>query len=214
MVSSPECAVRVHVGADTIGDTVTRRECSRLFAAAKHSRKEPDDRIGHHCRGKRSVRQDVVADRKGFVHQRFRDTFVDAFVVAADDNQMGFLREPARGRLVEAPSRRSHQHDMRVWRRHGLDRLEEGAGLHQHSRPAAVGAVVGGPARVAGEVSGIDRPDLRRAHGDRAFHHAFAGESVEHRRKERDDVDAHHGRTPRTWRPQPRPRPLPPLPRA
>ena len=101
----------------------------------------------------------------------------------------------APGRLLPegAPLGR-HRDDARAGAAEAFDGLEEGLGLHQHARAAAVGLVVQRAAGVVREVAQVHGADVGGAHGRRATQDALPEEALQHPREDRHHVDAQRHR--------------------
>ena len=151
---------------------------------------QPPPRVRHHRRRQRAVRQHVVADAQLLVSQQRQGPFVDALVVAADEDEVPLPRQPAGRLLTERRALRRHGDHARPRPAEAFHRLEERLGLHQHPGAPAIGVVVQRAPRVVREVAQVHRVELRRAHRRRAPHDAFAEEAFEHPREHRQHVDA------------------------
>ena len=113
----------------TIREGLSRR---RRFAA-KRSRQQANGRIDDYQRGRLASRQNIVANRNFVGHQRFRDALVNAFVTAANQNELFAqwqIRPPAIA-LKRATLRRKQDDALfrsgsvsRRWRRPAIQLLQ------------------------------------------------------------------------------------------
>src|SRR4029079_13502061 len=74
----------------------------------------------------------------------------------------------------------------------GLDSPEERFRLKHHPRTAAIRNIVDHPMAVCSELAQISGRNLARSAFDRTADDARPQRVLDHRRKNRDDVDAHH----------------------
>jgi hypothetical protein len=124
---------------------VAERFVARTFVVAQNSGQQPRDRVNHHHRGQRAVRQHIIADGQLVVRQRFPHPLVKTFVMAGDEQQI-FLPAPVRARwpgqtffpTATAKSRASFRASNFPPLQRAVQRLQ------QHSRPAAKRPVVHG----------------------------------------------------------------------
>ena len=75
------------------------------------------------------------------------------------------------------------------WPREFLDPIHQWFGLHQHARPAPVGAVVNGAVTVRGPVSQVVGFDSREPALPRHANKGLGQEVVEQARKDRENID-------------------------
>ena len=115
---------------------------ARTFVVAQNSGQQPRDRVNHHHRRQRAVRQHIIADGQFVVGQRLAHAFVKTFVTAADQQQIFFLRKFARNFLRKFSSARRKQNHFRFFALQTFNRFKERFDFQQHSRSAAERFVV------------------------------------------------------------------------
>ena len=137
--------------------------------------------------------QDIVSDAYLFGNQVFTDTFVNAFVVAAKDDDVLFHGELVAQRLVEHLAVGAHVDDLIVVplafqvADAVVDRLDH----HHHARAGGKRVVVHLVVLVGAVVTQVVQSDFHNALVDGAFDDGFGEGSLKHFRENRDDVDAH-----------------------
>ncbi|MEO0017126.1 MAG: hypothetical protein RLZZ522_409 [Verrucomicrobiota bacterium] len=114
----------------------------RGLIAAEGSGEEPDTGVGDHHGSKVAGGKHVVADRELTINKGLADASVDAFVVAADEDQMLFSGQGPGVGLAELVTGRAHQEDLGGGSSQGFDSREERFTEHHLAGAAAVGTVV------------------------------------------------------------------------
>jgi hypothetical protein len=112
---------------------------------------EPRDRLHQDQRRQLTARHDVVADRNLFRRETVDHALVEPLVPAAQDREVGFTRELANERLVQASARGRHREHAAAIGVERLDRREQRLGLHHHAGTAPERRVVHGAMGVGGE---------------------------------------------------------------
>ena len=123
---------------------------------------------------------------------------IDPFVMAANDNEMRFLRKLVRHLLIKPPPGGRHQNDFRLsmfdvcWLvfkifHGGKNRFR----LHHHPLPAAKGRVINHVMFVGCPIAQVVNVNIRDSFFLRAFHDALAQWRTTDLRKQRDDIDLH-----------------------
>lgn len=163
----------------------------RRLRITQHARQQAHHRIRHHQRGQRPVGQHIVTNGNLLIDQMVRHPLIHPLVVAGNKNQMPLRRQPPRRCLVEACSRGGHQHHPRIRTTQRLQRQAHRFDLQHHPRAATVRWLIRHPMFPRRPIPQVAHTDLRRALLPRNTQHAFAENSVAHRRKQSQDVDFH-----------------------
>lgn len=135
----------------------------RGLIAAEGSGEEPDAGVGDHHGGEVAGGEHVVADREFPINKGLADASVDAFVVAADEDQMLFSGQGPGVGLAELFTGRAHQEDLGGGSSQGFDSREEGFTEHHLAGAAAVGTVVDPAVFVLGEIAQLVDADVAEA---------------------------------------------------
>lgn len=153
---------------------------------------EAGDGVGHYEGREFASGEDVIADGEGFVAEVGADPFVDALVVAADEDDVFFGGETFGDGLGEEVTAGVGEDDSGVF----VSReAAEGGGneihFEDHSGASSVGRVVHSAVLIGGEIAGVgaavvDVTGFRGAAGDAVIESPF-----DHFGKERHDVNAH-----------------------
>lgn len=162
---------------------------------------EADDGVHEDEGGQLASREDVVADRDLEGGEFLDDAFVDALVVAAEEEEAGPGGEIAYEGLVEGDAL-GGQEDARcgagVLGFGGDDGVPDGLAGHDHARAAAEGAAVGFVVLVVGVVADVGGVPGDEACGAGAGGDGEAerggGAAIEHLGEGGEDVEAHRGR--------------------
>src|SRR5437762_12499820 len=154
-----------------------------------HAGDEPRDRVDDDHRAELTAGEHVVADRDLFVDIALDDALVDALVVATHEHQVRQGGETGRRGLVEHRALRGKKDNVPVAASYRAYRSRQRLRFHHHSRAAAIRCIVDDVMPVAGP-----RPDVvyRQRHQTRlprARDDALGEWTLEHLRKEREDVD-------------------------
>jgi hypothetical protein len=158
---------------------------------AEHAGEQTDDGIEHYdgCNG--AIGQDVIADGNFIIHQGVDDAMIDAFVVTAKHDEMGFAREFASCGLVESPALRRHEDRARGGRAQLIDGGEEWLGLHHHPGTTAVRLVIDSPMTVGRPIAQVVDVDFHQSLVLGTADDALSQWDSHDFRKKRDDIDAH-----------------------
>ena len=166
---------------------------------AKDAREQADGGVDDDGCAEFAAGENEVADGQLVVAEELGDTFVDAFVTAADKDDTFERGEAARGGLRETLALRGEKdHGLACSVACGfggdaerLDALKDGLRLEDHALATAEGAVVNGAMAVVGPVAEVMGVDRRKAGAQRALEDAVAERALEEAGKEGDEVEAH-----------------------
>ena len=135
----------------------------------------------------------IVAYAYLFGNQVFTDALVDAFVMAAEDDDVLFHGELVAQRLVEHLAVGTHVDDLVVvpLALQVADAVVDRLYHHDHACSSGKRVVVYLMVLVGAVVSQVVKPDFHNALVDGAFDDGFGEGSLKHFREDGDDVDAH-----------------------
>ena len=160
----------------------------------EHSRNQSHDTVDQHAGCQFSTAQHVVANGDFVGGQVVGDSFVNAFVPAANQDEMpavGQLADHFLGQLA-ALSREQDGPEGRggaVLGSEAANGSEEGLRLEDHALPAPEGPVVDRPVAVTGVGSEVVNPDGNQVLPDSLPHHAELERALEEPRKDSDDIE-------------------------
>lgn len=164
----------------------------RRGGVAQNFGKESHNGIHDDDGGDDTVGEDVVADGNFLVHEEVDDALIDAFVMAAEEDEMVALGGEALGRgLFERGACGGHKQHSGPLRAEGGESGENGFALHDHALAPAIGGVVGGAVFVRGPVADVVRVDFHEGALLGASDDAFSQSVGRDLGKEGQDVDAH-----------------------
>ncbi len=163
-----------------------------------YPRNEPGRRVENRQRRQLAAGQDEIADRELFNRIELGEAFVNALVMAADQDQAVELCELLGCGVRERATARRGNNDRSplVWGGRGDDRVEhtsERLDPKHHPATAAIRNVVGAFA-AAQNVEQMMVVDCNGSGFDRAPDNRKPDERRENLREERNDVDREHGR--------------------
>ena len=136
---------------------VLKRVGQRTLYVANHAGDDADDAVCHNCGSQFSACKDIVADAHLLRDEVFADAVVDAFVVAANDDDILLQAQVVRHRLVELLAVGGSEYHLVIMslslqrRDTRIQRLT----LYHHTGLAAVGIVIDAAPFVGGIVAQI-----------------------------------------------------------
>jgi hypothetical protein len=142
--------------------------CGCFCAAPKYAWEETCDAINHNSCRKRSIGENIITDTEKLICKCFKDPFVNAFIMATNEEEMFFSRKTLCRRLTERLSLRGHHDDACIRLAEAFDGLKERLGLHKHPGSTAVGFVIDRSPGVMRKIAQIHHADVDSAPGNRS----------------------------------------------
>ena len=164
----------------------------------QHAGQSAHDRIDQHHGGEFPAGQYVIADRDFLVDFALNQAFVHTFVATAQQHDTRRCRQFAHSGIRQRPALRGQVDDpgpldpqCLLSPPRGINRLRQRVHQHDHAGTTAIRTVVDRLVIVGGVVArvpGLKAPDALL---DCPSRHTVLRHRVEHRRKQRDDIDLH-----------------------
>ena len=173
-----------------VSERIVRR-CARV---SQRSGLQATHGVDDHHGRRLAPGEDEVTERQLVGHEVLADTFVDAFVVAADQPEALMSGVLKGDRMVEHAALRRQERDGRTVRSctHGrLDGGENGFGLHHHPAATTEGNVIRNAMPVCAVVAQIVDRQRDDSAFERAADNAHPQQAGEHLREKGEDVDLH-----------------------
>jgi hypothetical protein len=155
---------------------------------------EAGNGVDHDCGAEFAAGEDEIAYGDLIVGEMFGNTLINAFVTAADQQDLGVSGKTARGGLIETGSLRGEEDDAcggGALRKNGLHGLKEGIGLEQHTFAAAEWTIIHCFVTVGGPISQVMDFELNQAAFDGSGYDAVAQGAGKEVGKDCKNVESH-----------------------
>ena len=180
-------------------EALRERVLSGGIFVAEDAWNEAGHGIDEYGGGDCAIGQNVIANGDLFVNEMVDDSLIDAFIMAAQQDEVASRGGEAGGYGVAETATGGGEIEDARWGGDfgfdGLDGSEDGFAFHDHPLAAAVRGIVGGGVFVRGPVAQVVDADIQQAFFAGALEHALAEGAFADGGEESQDVDA-HGREP------------------